>query len=84
MEEWEDLPVDREASVYWIGYLISWLLIFIGCWIYCIAHYGFLLGVGLGWLPSLIAAFVVSLLWPLLALVIVLAIVGILIAIVIG
>jgi len=84
MEEWEDLPVDREASVYWIGYLISWLLIFIGCWIYCIAHYGFLLGVGLGWLPSLIAAFVVSLLWPLLALVIVLAIAGILIAIING
>ena len=73
-----------EEDGYILGYIISWVLIFIGCWIYCIAHYGFLWGVGLGWLPSLIAAFVVSLLWPLLALVIVLAIAGILIAIVNG
>ncbi|MGH6801868.1 MAG: hypothetical protein ACREC3_00675 [Methyloceanibacter sp.] len=29
---------------------------FIGCWIYAISEYGFLLGVGLGWLPSLIVA----------------------------
>lgn len=29
---------------------------FIGTWIYCIATYGFLFGVGLGWLPALICA----------------------------
>lgn len=40
-------------------------VVFIGCWIYCIASYGFLLGVGLGWLPSLIAALVAMILWPL-------------------
>jgi len=84
MEEYEDLPVDRGGGYYWPGYIISWVLIFIGCWIYCIAHYGFLWGVGLGWLPSAIVAYVVSLLWPLLALVIVLAIAGILYAIVFG
>lgn len=27
---------------------------FVGVWIYCIAEYGFLLGVGLGWLPAMI------------------------------
>ena len=69
---------------YELGYAISWVLIFIGCWIYCIAHYGFLLGVGLGWLPSFIAATLVSLLWPLLALIIALAIAGILIVILNG
>jgi hypothetical protein len=40
---------------------------FVGGWIYCIATYGFLLGVGLGWLPSSIAGFLAfgltALLW---------------------
>ena len=50
---------------YWVGYWISFVLIFLGCWVCCIASYGFLLGVGLGWLPSGIAAGVLSFLWPL-------------------
>jgi hypothetical protein len=54
-------------GVYLIGYCICWVVLFLGCWIYCIASYGFLLGVGLGWLPSAITATVVSLLWPLIA-----------------
>lgn len=37
---------------------------FIGCWIYCAVHYGFLFGVGLGWLPSLIVAGIVGVTWP--------------------
>jgi hypothetical protein len=53
------------ADWYRIGYWICWILVFLGCWIYCVASYGFLLGVGLGWLPSAIVATVVSLLWPL-------------------
>jgi hypothetical protein len=32
---------------------------FIGGWIYCVATYGFLLGLGLGWLPSGILAGIV-------------------------
>jgi hypothetical protein len=43
---------------------------FIGSWIYCISEYGFLLGVGLGWLPSLIVAFLAAVLWPIAALLI--------------
>ena len=48
-----------EADVlewYWLGYRIFFALIFAGCWIFCIASYGFLFGVGLGWLPSASAA----------------------------
>ena len=56
------------GSVYLVGYWITWALVFVGCWIYCIASYGFLLGVGLGWLPSGIAAFVISIFWPLILL----------------
>lgn len=51
-------------------------LTFIGTWVYCIAAYGFLFGVGLGWLPSAIVAVVAGfagyLLWPLILLGIVL------------
>jgi hypothetical protein len=50
---------------YETGYKVCFVLVFLGCWIYCIASYGFLLGVGLGWLPSGIVAAVVSFLWPL-------------------
>lgn len=53
-------------GVYKVGYAISFVIVFIGCWIYCVATYGFLLGVGIGWLPSIIAAGIVSIFWPLL------------------
>jgi len=55
------------SGIYYIGALVAWVVTFVGCWIYCIATYGFLLGVGLGWLPSGIVATVVAFLWPLLA-----------------
>jgi len=48
--------------------VLTFILVFIGSWIYCIATYGFLLGVGLGWLPALITAAVsgaiIGFLWP--------------------
>lgn len=52
-------------------------LTFVGAYIYCIANYGFLFGLGLGWLPSGIFAVIVGvgtwLLWgPLLALILLL------------
>ncbi len=51
--------------IYYLGVVVSFCPIFIGCWIFCIAHYGFLLGVGLGWLPSGIVALFAAFLWPL-------------------
>lgn len=45
---------------------------FIAAWIYCIADGGFLLGFGLGWIPSAMLAAIVGFatryLWPLFAL----------------
>ncbi len=52
-----------------ISYLVGFV-VFISSWIYCIATYGYLLGVGLGWLPSIIVAFIAGLLWPLILLII--------------
>lgn len=50
----------------------AWVAIptFIGSWIWCIASYGFLFGVGLGWLPSIIVAVVAGALWPVIVLII--------------
>jgi len=42
-----------------IGYVlgtVAGVIAFIGAYIYCIFTYGFLFGLGLGWLPSLIFA----------------------------
>ena len=63
-----------QNNAYSVGFGITWVITFIGCWIYCIAAYGFLLGVGLGWLPSGITALVVAALWPLVAFLIVAAV----------
>ncbi len=66
----------QQAAVF--GIFVG-LITFVSSWIYCIAAYGFLLGVGLGWLPSLIvAAFaycLTVLLWGPIALNLVLAII---------
>ncbi len=54
-----------EENWYTLGFWVFFVPTFLGCWIYCIASYGFLLGVGLGWLPSAITAAIVALVWPL-------------------
>ena len=38
-------------------------VVFVGSWIYCINEYGYLFGVGLGWLPSIIVATLAYWLW---------------------
>lgn len=58
------------GCIYMGGAWLTGVITFIGCWIYCIAEYGFLFGVGLGWLPSGICAVLAALLWPLIALLI--------------
>jgi hypothetical protein len=35
-------------TAYIVGIWITRVIIFVGCWVYCVATYGFLLGVGLG------------------------------------
>ena len=58
-------PPGGHCSQFAIG--IAGALTFIAAYIYCTATYGFLLGFGLGWLPSGILAaivgFAVVLLW---------------------
>ena len=46
-----------------IGYVlgaVAGVITFVGAYIYCIATYGFLFGLGLGWLPSIILAGIVG------------------------
>lgn len=49
---------------YWIGYWITWVIVFIGLWVFAVFEYGYLLGVGLGWLPAAIISTLTSFLWP--------------------
>ena len=58
-------------DIYGVGFAITAVITFIGCWIYCVAAYGFLLGVGLGWFPSLIVAVIAGALWPLIVLIVI-------------
>lgn len=55
-------------EIYELGFGITAFITFWGSWIYCIACYGYLLGVGLGWLPSIIVAYIAGALWPLILL----------------
>ena len=65
-------------EIYHLGAVITGILTFIPTWIYCIYKYGFLLGVGLGWLPSMIVAFIAALIWPVILILIMLCIIFIL------
>lgn len=59
-------PQGMTDSEYELGFWFTFAPVFVGTWIWCIWYYGFLLGVGFGWLPSAIVAFVVALCWPIL------------------
>jgi hypothetical protein len=56
--------------VYRIGMALVGVPVFLGCWIYCVATYGFIVGVLVGWMPSAIVAVIAGAMWPLFALVI--------------
>ena len=62
------------------GAVIVWPLAFLGSSIYAIAEYGWFWGLGLGWLPSIFIALIVALLWPLLALLLALGVLGLILA----
>jgi len=54
------------GEIYRKGIWVVGIIAAIIAWIYAIATYGFFLGLGLGWIPSIIIGAVVGLLWPLL------------------
>jgi hypothetical protein len=56
---------DIAEDPYAIGKVVSGGLAFILGYLYCISQYSFLFGFGLGWIPSLIIAYVAVLVWPL-------------------
>jgi hypothetical protein len=60
-----------KKNYYLIGFWTTSVIAFIVCWIYAIASWGFLLGVGLGWIPSLFISLIAGFIWPLLALLII-------------
>jgi hypothetical protein len=59
-------------SIYWVGFWVSFVLLFFGLWIYCLVGYGFIIGVLVGWLPSAIVAGIAAFVWPLVVILLVL------------
>lgn len=57
--------MDADES-YMVGATIVGVPVFIGAWIYFTMSYGFL-GFCLGWFPAYFAALILGLLWPLIA-----------------
>jgi hypothetical protein len=62
--------------VYWIGVRIVGVVTFISIWIYAFFSWGFLIGLGIGWLPAIIGAAMIGFLWPITVGLPVLAIMG--------
>lgn len=70
-------------SYFGVGYvlgIVAGVLTFVAAYIYCIATYGFLFGLGLGWLPSgilaTLVAWAVVFLWGPILVVFILALIG--------
>lgn len=56
-----------DDNCYRIGFIATAAITFFSSWIYFTAQYGFLFGFGLGWVPSVILAFLLGVIWPVLA-----------------
>lgn len=55
-----------DGIVYKIFGVIIGVITFFACWIYAAYEWGFLLGVGFGWIPSLFIAIIAGFIGPLL------------------
>jgi hypothetical protein len=62
------------SDTYLVGTWITGVIAFIVIWIYALASWGFLLGLMFGWIPALIGGAIIGLLWPLVVLLIFVAI----------
>lgn len=62
------MDLDDALAVYLVIAWIVGFVAFLASWAYCIFEYGFLLGAGIGWFPSMIVAYITGLAWPLVAL----------------
>ncbi|GAB1534981.1 hypothetical protein ADMFC3_06120 [Geovibrio sp. ADMFC3] len=52
------------SNLYRFGLYLTWGVVFVIAYVYCVKNYGLLLGGGIGWLPSVIVAYVAGLIWP--------------------
>ncbi len=56
-----------ELRWYFRGAWIVGIPVFLVGWGYAVAHYGFFLGAGLGWIPAAFLGAIAGFLWPLIA-----------------
>jgi len=78
--KWAAAPsTKREIHIDWgvvykIGAFITGVLAFIASWAYAAISWGFLIGVGLGWIPAIFIGIIAGFIWPLIALAFILCI----------
>ena len=69
----------EDVDIYLGGFIITAIIAFLASWVYAVMSWGFLLGVGLGWIPSFFIAIIAGAIWPLFALILLLGIIALLI-----
>lgn len=55
-----------DENAYALGGFLTGGVVFLGCWIYAIATWGWFLGIAFGWIPAAIIGVIAGFLWPLL------------------
>ncbi|HQU67042.1 MAG TPA: hypothetical protein PLI43_02465 [Albidovulum sp.] len=53
-----------ENGLYIVTGVIIGVVTFVGSWVYAVSEWGFLLGVGLGWIPSLFIGIIAGFVGP--------------------
>lgn len=64
------------VKVYYLGAIVVGFIAFAIIWLYAIVEWGLLLGLMFGWLPATIGAGLCGFLWPLIALLVIYALLG--------
>ena len=57
-----------KSDIYYLGAILTGIVLFLGIWLYAIMEWGFLFGLMLGWFPAATGAFIGGAIWPLLLL----------------
>lgn len=70
---WDIMENNGSCRVCGIISIAVFFIVFFCSYIYCIVTYGFLFGLGLGWIPSYIAALLAAFLWPFIVAILLLA-----------
>lgn len=56
--------LEGKTNYYYVGTVITRIVVFVAIWIYSFSSWGLLFGIMFGWIPALIGCFIAGLIWP--------------------